>query len=231
VSVLGWNVDYSNFDNSGKIQLIANRIKSMPGCPKADIVGLQECMSENKLNSALGGTMKKVPARTEFNCLFYRPSSIQYVSGAARVDIPGDQYSKRYLSYAKYRKGGKTFWHFNTHWGHNGAQNHIKSAQKILQKWRAEGKPPALITGDFNLHKGANKNGGGYTELFQNGFREICTGRFSGMDITFASNGHWDKIKSSNGPSDSKTRNGWSDGKATEPSDHAAYVCTLKLRR
>jgi len=231
VNVLGWNVEYQAFRSSRKVQLIADRVANMPGCPEADIAGLQECMDENALNDALNGRMTKVPAQTEYNCLFFRPSTIKYVSGAGRVDIPRDQYSRRYLSFAEYSKNGTNFWHFNTHWGHNGAWNHAKSAQVILNKWRALGYPPALITGDFNLHKGAHKHGGGYKELIQNGFKEVCTGLFSGMDITFASSAHWDKIQSSNGPRDSSIRNGWSNGKATEPSDHNAYVCSLKLRR
>merc|ERR1719436_1470391 len=117
-------------------------------------------MSENEMQGALGDRLHKAPHTDHFNCIFYKPGVVEFggVSGRRYLgDGARDDYSKRYVSYAKLKYQGVTFWLFSTHWcldgpcgGAAGGRRHRLSAQVILdlrKELGAEGAP-AIIAAD-----------------------------------------------------------------------------------
>jgi len=230
LTVLCWNVLYTNFDccrgSPGARQHLAN---VMVNEMRADVAGLQECMNENELQSALGDRMTKAPNTDTFNCIFYKPGMVsfggvsghQYLGNDAR-----DDYSDRYVSYAKLLHAGRAFWVFSTHWcldgpcrGAAGGLRHRTSAQRILQKREELGASdtPTIIAADCNSHMDGYDNDDGVRWLLDNGFQIAGKGPMAGgIDYIFVSTGDWDIGEHIVGP--------------TAPSDHPSFTVKLTMK-
>src|SRR5690606_19426144 len=98
----------------------------------------------------------------EFSAIFYDTSRLKLLKAetfwlAEQTDIPGkkgwDAAIERIVTWALFRdkKTNKTFYHFNTHFGHVGQVARRESARLVLQKIKEiAGDQPVILTGDFN---------------------------------------------------------------------------------
>lgn len=137
---------------------------------KADLVGVQE---------ALFGQLKDLETllpkfgwigvgRTdgkndgEFSAILYRKSRFKILETKTfwLSETPDKEGSRgwdaalpRVVTWAKFydKQSRQTFYHFNTHFDHRGAQARRESAQLLVKKATAiSGKFPFVVTGDFN---------------------------------------------------------------------------------
>merc|ERR1719210_954908 len=224
LTVLCWNVLYKNFGGGGS----SARRQLADIISKADVAGLQECMNEDEMQSALGDRMSKAPRTDKFNCIFYKPGVVDFggISGRQYLgDDVRDSHSKRYFSWAKLSHEGRTFWLFSSHWcldgecsGSAGGEKHRLSAQRILQKREELGAAgePTIITVDANSHMDGYDRDDGVRWFLANGFEIAGKGPMAGgIDYMFVSKGHWNIGEHVVGP--------------TRPSDHPSFTVQLTL--
>jgi len=228
LTVLCWNVMYKNFYNREKAHRRKLLADLMVNDMQADVAGLQECMDEGEMQSAFGNRMQKAPGTDQFNCIFFRPSVVDFggVSGRRYLgDGARDDYSQRFVSYAKLFYRGREFWLFSTHWcldgpcaGAAGGDRHRLSAQVILglRKELGASSVPAIITADANSHMDGYDNDDGVQWLLGNGFEIAGKGPMAGgIDYIFVSTGDWEVGRHIVG--------------ATEPSDHPSFSVQLTM--
>jgi len=227
LTVLCWNVLYTNF-GKGKGFARYQLANIMTARMRADVAGLQECMNEDEMQQALGWRMTKAPGTDIFNCIFYKPSVVEFggISGRMYLGNQGrDSYSERFVSYAKLLRAGREFWVFSTHWcldnecgGAAGGLRHKHSAQVILAKREELGAAdmPTIITADANSHMDGYDEDDGVQWLLTHGFEIAGKGpMMGGIDYIFVSKGHWSIGAQRVGP--------------TAPSDHPSFTVELTL--
>jgi len=230
LTVMCWNVLYKNFHGGRNEAQNRRRLADiMADDMEADVAGLQECMNETQLQEAFGDRMRVAADTDKFNCISYRPSVVEFGGQSGRRylgDAARDNYSERYVSYAKLKYGGVDFWLFSTHWcldgpcgGAAGSARHRRSAQVILDLRRELGAAdaPTIITADANSHmNAAYDNDGGVQWFLSNGFVIAGKGPMAGgIDYIFVSKGPWEVREHTVGP--------------TWPSDHPSFKVTLTL--
>jgi co-chaperonin GroES (HSP10) len=178
----------------------------------ADLAGLQECMNEDEMAAGFAGRMQKAPGTDTFNCIFYKPGVVEFLGISGRRylgDYARDAYSQRYVSYAKMRFAGVSFWLFSSHWcihnncqGHEAGLRHKHSAQVItsLREELGGRDMPAIITADTNSHMDGLNDDDGIVWLLGNGFEIAHQGAWP-FDVIFVSTGDWHVTARIDGPS------------------------------
>jgi len=137
----------------------------------AAVVGTQENQDKYALARASGYSL--VPIEGNRNPIYYNPSMVSYIDGSSgTMRIPRDNYAQRYISWAQFRFGNISFWHFNTHLPHNhneahSRNTHARIAKMLLQKRTELGadNAPTVVTGDMNPFA-SNGNTEGSFEVF-----------------------------------------------------------------
>lgn len=149
-------------------------VASMIRFYEADLVGVQEAFRSqlDDMSSRLPGYAWTGVCRTdgtqqpdpdnEFSAIFYRTDRLELLEGKTfwlsehpeRAGEKGwDAALPRIVTWAKFRDkaNGQVFFHFNTHFDHQGQTAREESARLLLRKVaEIAGDAPVLITGDFN---------------------------------------------------------------------------------
>lgn len=143
---------------------------SMIRLHRADLVGVQEALRHqlDDLTQRLPGYAWVGVGRAdgreggEYSAILYRTDRFELLdSGTFWLSetpaVPGskswDAAIERIATWARFtdRETGKTFFHFNTHFDHIGAEARAESAKLILQRIAdIAGARPVVLTGDFN---------------------------------------------------------------------------------
>ncbi len=149
-------------------------VASMVRFHGADLVGVQEAFRSqlDELSEQLPGYAWTGVCRTdgsdqpkpdnEFSAIFYRKERFEFLAGATfwlseqpeKAGQKGwDAALPRIVTWAKFRdlSSKQVFFHFNTHFDHQGPKARQESARLLLQKVaEISGAFPAVVTGDFN---------------------------------------------------------------------------------
>lgn len=101
----------------------------------------------------------------EYSPIFYRKDHLNLIDHSQfwlseTPDVPGskgwDAAITRVVTWAKFeiRDSGKTFYAFNTHFDHRGAEARQRSVDLMSEKMAdIAGDAPVVVTGDFNIRK------------------------------------------------------------------------------
>lgn len=174
-NIMTFNIRYPNPDDGYNYwEHRKEMVVSMIRYHEADIVGVQEAfrsqldvMAKLLPDYEWFGVCRTDGATTpnpdnEFSAIFYKKDRFEKLDGATfwlseTPDAPGkkgwDANLPRIVTWIKFRdkQTGKTFFHFNTHFDHQGEVARRESAKLVLQKVKIiAGTNPVVITGDFN---------------------------------------------------------------------------------
>ncbi|MCB0845859.1 MAG: endonuclease/exonuclease/phosphatase family protein [Bacteroidetes bacterium] len=146
-------------------------VQSMIRFHQADIFGVQEALESQMVDlkqmfpdfQAFGVPRSDDPASGEYSAIFYRKNRFTRTAGETfwlsespeMASRGWDAALNRIVTWVKLkdRKSGKEFFHFNTHFDHQGREARENSARLILDMMK-ELNPdnlPIILTGDFNL--------------------------------------------------------------------------------
>jgi endonuclease/exonuclease/phosphatase family metal-dependent hydrolase len=173
IRVMTYNIRYAGDEKTEGINSWNNRkelVASIIKTYKADIVGLQEA-----LKVQLGDLTKLLPdfawvgvAREdgkeggEYSAIFYNKKRFEVLEDSTiwlsetpeKPSIGWDAAYNRVITWAKFKDKvtSKIFYHFNTHFDHQGEMARLESANLLNDKVaEIVGKTPAVITGDLNF--------------------------------------------------------------------------------
>lgn len=173
--VMSYNLRFPNPDDG--LHYWGNRrplVSSLIGFHAPDIIGVQEAFRRQineivtdhpqygwyGVNRNDGSSNPKPDA--EFSVIFYRKDRFRLLDGgtfwlSVKPDSKGsvgwDAALPRIVTWAKFQDihTGIDFFHFNTHFDHEGAQARDESARLLLERIAViAGKFPVIVTGDFN---------------------------------------------------------------------------------
>lgn len=175
ISVMTFNIRYPNPGDGTNFW--PNRkalVASMVRFHSADLIGVQEAFRSqlDELGQMLpefawtgvcrtDGSMQPRPDN-EFSAIFYRKDRFKLLDGQTfwLSETPDQAGSKgwdaalpRIVTWAKFKDlySGDIFYHFNTHFDHQGNTARRAGASLLLQKIQEiAGVLPAIVTGDFN---------------------------------------------------------------------------------
>ena len=171
VHVMSFNIRYNNPDDGEHAwPNRKDRVASMIRFHQADVAGLQEALigQIRDLKQRLPGYAWVGVGRDdgeeagEFSPIFYRTDRLELLDHdtfwlSTTPDVPGSQSwdaaLPRIVTWARFRDRltDATFYHFNTHFDHRGAQARLESARLITQRVEAIADgTPSVVTGDFN---------------------------------------------------------------------------------
>lgn len=168
--VMSYNIRYANPGDGENVW--ANRrdlLASQLRFHEPALVGMQEA-----LKSQIDDLQQRLPAYRwvgkgrddgreagEFSPIFYDTRQVELLETqtfwlSETPDVPSKSWDAalpRVATWAKFRakKGGRIFFHVNTHYDHRGEQARRNSSGLLLRKIaELAGKTPVLVTGDFN---------------------------------------------------------------------------------
>jgi len=174
--VMSFNLRYDEpKDGSNAWPHRRDMVASMIRFHDADLVGVQEALApmladlQERLPSHawLGVGRADGKSGGEFSAIFYRTDRLELVDRGTfwlseTPEVPGskswDAALERIVTWARFRdrRTGKAFYHFNTHFDHQGEQARLESAKLLLRRLREKaGDGPALVTGDLNTVPGS----------------------------------------------------------------------------
>jgi endonuclease/exonuclease/phosphatase family metal-dependent hydrolase len=173
----------------------------------ADLVGVQEALKGqlDDLNSLLpeygwvGVGRSDGKAGGEFSAILFRKdrfnpleSSTFWLSLTPNVPSKGwDAALPRIVTWAKFKdkRTGKVFFHFNTHFDHQGVQAREESALLLLRRIDLQARRlPVVVTGDFNFTESSN----GYQTLVGKGSAKSVGAELAIRDARYLSEqGHY----------------------------------------
>jgi endonuclease/exonuclease/phosphatase family metal-dependent hydrolase len=171
LNVMTFNIRYDNRgDSLNAWPYRKDKVASQIIFHNAHIVGVQEALHnqieelKDRLPSYkyIGVGRNDGKQKGEYSAIFYDTNRIQILQSqtfwlAEQTNIVGqrgwDAALERIVTWAKMRdkKTKKSFYHFNTHFDHQGKIARRESAKLLLQKVKEIGKSAnCIITGDFN---------------------------------------------------------------------------------
>ncbi len=174
--VMSYNIRYNNpKDGEHAWPHRLERVASTILFNDADLVGVQEALKEQMdgLTEALGsyawiGVGRDDGAEAgEYSAIFYKKDRFEVLDSGTfwlskNPSIPGskdwDASLTRIATWGHFKDiaSGATFFHFNTHFDHRGAEAREKSAELIAHRAiREAGETPLVVTGDFNFTEDA----------------------------------------------------------------------------
>lgn len=168
--VLSFNIRYNNpKDGPNAWPNRKERVASLLRFHKLDLIGLQEARKEQVDDLAqrlpqfayLGAGRDDGRKAGEHVLILYRPERFELLDGATfwlseTPERPGkgwDAHNLRIVTWAKFtdKRTNRTFFHFNTHFDHQGEQARAESARLLLNRVETIAGPTSVIvTGDFN---------------------------------------------------------------------------------
>ncbi len=175
--IMSFNIRYANpMDGVNYWNNRKDLVVSMIRYHEADIIGLQEALRRqmDELKAALpdyewvgvcrtDGTQNPSPDN-EFSSILYNAKRFEWLAGSTfwLSETPDVVASKgwdaalpRIVTWAKFkdRTTQKIFFHFNTHFDHQGEKAREESAKLLISKVKAIANGmPTIITGDFNAN-------------------------------------------------------------------------------
>ena len=173
--VMTYNIRYDD-PRAGELAWSSRRemVASMIRFHRADLIGVQEALA-NQLDDlermlpgfdAFGVGRDDGERKGEFSAILYDKARFELLDGATfwlseTPGVPGsrgwDAAYPRIVTWAKFRErpGGRTFFHFNTHFDHRGERARVESARLLLESiGRIAGRlAPVIVTGDFNFNE------------------------------------------------------------------------------
>lgn len=176
LNIMSFNIRYPNPDDGENYwPNRKDKVASMITYHEADIIGLQEAFKSqmDELKGLLPGHFAffgvcRTDGSTnpspdnEFSSILYRKDKFELLEGNTfwlsetpeEVGKAGwDAALPRIVTWAKFkdRNNGKIFFHFNTHFDHQGKTARANSAKLILDRIETiAGDHPVILTGDFN---------------------------------------------------------------------------------
>lgn len=175
LKVMTFNIRYPNpADGPNYWPKRKEMVASMIRFHGADLIGVQEAFRSqlDELSEQLPGYAWTGVCRTdgstrpnpdnEFSAIFYRTARFELLEGATfwLSETPGQAGQKgwdaalpRIVTWAKFKdlSTKQVFYHFNTHFDHQGQEARKQSARLLLRKVaEISGPYPAVLTGDFN---------------------------------------------------------------------------------
>lgn len=171
LNVMTFNIRYDNpADSLNSWQYRKDNLASQIKFHKTHLLGVQEALHNQivDLQDRLTGYKYVGVGRTdgkqkgEYSAIFYDTSRVQLLQSetfwlAEQTNIIGqrgwDAALERIVTWAKFRdrKTKKTFFHFNTHFDHQGKIARRESAKLLLKKIKEiAGSANSIVTGDFN---------------------------------------------------------------------------------
>jgi endonuclease/exonuclease/phosphatase family metal-dependent hydrolase len=173
IRVMTYNIRYAGDEKMEGINSWNNRkelIASVIRFHKADIVGLQEALKIQLDDLKIlfpefdwvGVGRDDGAEAGEYSAILYNKERFEVLESATfwLSETPGkpskgwDAALNRIVTWAKFRDKvtGKTFYHFNTHFDHQGEMARLESANLLNNKVaEIAAKNPAIITGDLNF--------------------------------------------------------------------------------
>ena len=173
--VMTFNIRYPNpADGPNYWPERKGMVASMIRFHGADLIGVQEAFRSqlDELKAQLPGYAWTGVCRTdgterpnpdnEFSAIFYRTERFEFLEGATfwlseKPEKAGqkgwDAALPRIVTWAKFKdlSTKQVFYHFNTHFDHQGQEARRESARLLLKKVaEISGSYPAVVTGDFN---------------------------------------------------------------------------------
>lgn len=169
--VMSFNIRYENtYDVQNPWKNRREKVASMINFHHADVAGLQEAL-KNQMDDLvellpdygwIGVGRDDGNKEGEFAPVFYRKNRFEPVNSGTfwLSETPGTAGSKgwdaaciRIATWVEFidKMNGKTFFHFNTHFDHEGQKAMVESSYLLLHKVETlAGDKPVVVTGDFN---------------------------------------------------------------------------------
>lgn len=172
--VMTFNIRYDEpRDNENSWPNRKEMVASMIRFHQADLIGVQEALQHqladlNKLlpeYAWIGVGRDDGKQGGEFSAIIYRRSRFKPTQTSTfwlseTPTLPGskgwDAAYPRIVTWARFRdlKTNKTFFHFNTHFDHQGGRAREESTRFLLKQIeKIAGTQPAVVTGDFNFRE------------------------------------------------------------------------------
>lgn len=172
LTVMSFNIRYDNPDDAPHDwPNRRDRVARIVRFYSPDLLGLQEALHgqmedlEERLPEYewFGRGRQAEPEEGEYAAVFYRPERLELLESdtfwlSPTPDEPAsvgwDAALPRIVTWGRLRdrRTGRVFYHFNTHFDHEGDTARLESAELLARRIGDRDDPlPALITGDFNF--------------------------------------------------------------------------------